>query len=187
MGLLTLLIVIVLAIILGENKLKRTAILLLTIVGLVIIYNVYIELPENLHVLEIDLYIERMQEKIEQMVVGDYEAATTGRSEIAKNYLRYIFIEQNVFKLFFGANPQVIESVSSHVPHNTYLSILLQSGLIGTFAFFAYSISRLVKITKHNYYKPYIILKVLSLVVAFSLSLYAGNMWAIWAFFLLLL
>lgn len=188
MGLIGLLIILVCTIMLGKNKLKSMGILLLTIIGLVLLYNIYLGLPQSMHALELDLYIERINEKINQLVSGDIAGATTKRSEIVTVYLKYIFKDQSIWGLLFGWNPQIVTSTSNTVPHNTYLSILLQFGIVGAIIFFSGCIVRFyktVKTDRNKYYKPYIVLKMLCFFVAFSLSLYEGNMWAIWMLILI--
>ena len=190
MGLIGLLLIVVMSILLGKNKLKSFTILIATIIGLVVLYSIYQSLPEHLHVLEIDLYIERMQEKIEQLLVGDYRSATTGRSDIVSKYLKYILVDQSAFRMLFGGNPQIVESVSLYVPHNTYITIILQFGLVGVVIFTLCAIKRFattIKVKEALYRKAYIVLKSLCLVVAFSTSLFGNNLWVLWMMSLFIL
>ena len=184
-GFLSLVLILVALILLQNNKVKALLVLILSFLALSIVYTMYMNAPANWHFEELDLFIKRISEKIFQFETGDYSDATTYRSELATDYMRYIFTGQSAWKMLFGGNSLVIESVAiyDYAPHNTYIGTLLQFGLVGGAIFFGVIIRNSYKTIKNSpsaLAKTYLVLKLLAIFVAFTLSLYDGGGWALW-------
>ncbi len=187
--LMSLLLIILLGLYLGRKKSKALSRILVVCLVLIVAFQLYTNLPKEMRLEQIDAYIMRMEEKLNAYKVGDMSTATTGRSDISAQYWQYIF-SQPVLKMLFGGNSLDIIS-SKHVPHNTYIGLMLQIGLLGTLCFL-YGIGvrflkSFLKIKENPNAKRLVLLKVLSLFVAVNLSLYEGSLWAIWLGIVLLL
>lgn len=187
-GLLALLATSLMGTLLSKKKKKALIILIVIAIIVVALFDNYAALPAAFRNEALDGYIVRVEEKMLQFQMGDYSGATTGRSYLAKTYLAYIF-NQPVMPLLFGGNGLFI--INNKIAHNTFLSLLLQVGLVGAGALVAWMIWKLRKLlrcpaTKANR-NQVLVLKGLSVLFAFTLSIYNGNMWALWFYFLVVL
>ena len=154
---------------------------------IILLFGLYNSLSADMRYPALDAYIIRIQEKIVAFRHGDLDTVTTGRSAIFSEYLSYIFI-QSPISMMFGGNS--LNIIGGYVPHNTFLSIILQVGLVGALAFFGWIIYNFVisfKKTLNTESNFVILLKVISIFFGFTVSLYQGNVWAIWMYVLVLL
>lgn len=152
---------------------------LVVILLMLLIANIYVSLPNTMKNETIDAYVSRIQEKLNFINVGDVSDFTTGRSDLSNEALRYIFNEQGSFGLLFGLNSLFV-GTGSMVPHNTYIDLLLQIGLIGTsvaLEYILYGIISAWKDTHRN--RMEILLKIVFLYYFMNLSIYQGSMFAI--------
>ena len=179
-GLIAMFVVIVCSLSLDGKFYKLILRILVVIVALVLIYQLYISLPDNFHIEGVDNYIARVEEKMEIAERGDIGEATTNRSSIAARKLEYFFTEASPFHQIFGLTPI---TAGGGVPHNTYLDFLLQFGIIGVLIAIVYMIMRfgssVISLKRGDKSHKYIItLKVLFLFFAFTLSIYDGPTFA---------
>ncbi len=189
-GLIGLCVVIFVSIMLGEKKGKALLIFVAVIVVIVTLYNLYVDFPSEKRIPELDNYIFRIENTVDEFKVGDYNGVTTNRTNLAKKYLNYIFNEQSFFGMMFGGNSLQVESITKAVTHNTFINLLLQFGVIGTIIFLILIIIRFVKNYKSKAnpnYKGIIVLKTFCVIAGLGASLYANNLWMLWMLGLILL
>ena len=183
-GFLALILISLLIVSINENATKTVKRILFIVLGFVVIYNIYILLPENYHISDLDFYIERFTSKIEALFVGNYHDVTSGRSDISDQYFNYINNEQSVWRMFLGGNSIMAEF--DMAPHNTYIDFILQFGYVGLAVIVATVIHRVYKVYKTyefaNYRKLSIVLKFLYAFFAFTLSVYTGSTFAVMMF-----
>ena len=181
-GLLTLLVVIVLSLSLTQKSNKVFLRVCLILLALVFIFQVYVALPENLHIDGVDDYIARVEEKLDFLEEGDYDAATTDRSALAKYKLNYFFQNLSILHQFFGLNALTIGD--NFMSHNTYIDFLLQLGIVGAIISLLYAIVRLfhsiTDIKNGAAASKYVLtVKALFLFFAFTVSIYQGPIFAL--------
>lgn len=188
-GLLALMIVLVLGILGQEKKVKAVGTLLIVLLVIVIIFNIYVQLPPEYRLIQVDAYIERMIGKIDALGAGNIDEVTTGRTNLAEEFMSY-FWSQPAPSLFLGGNSLTLYNGGA-VPHNTYIGYLMQTGLIGTLIFFGFIILKVTKqfiaLKKFPALKPSILLKIVALFFALNISLYQGSLWSMWMYILILL
>ena len=163
---------------------------MLAVAAVLLLYQFYEMLSPEFHIEVVDLYMERVAEKTEDFMRGDMASATTNRNVIFSKYISYIFTEQDISATLFGGNSLIIPSVTSSAPHNTYVGILLQFGVVGFVLFVAYALKKLWNAFKRKEdpnRHAILILKVLCLFFAITLSFYASSTYALWMMIILLL
>ncbi len=189
-GIMYLAVILLMGILLIKGKSRTIIVLVIIFAVLLASYNIYINLPSSIRFEQLDYLIERVVEKYNAYISGDFSQATTGRSNLISIYLDYIFNKQDAFGVMFGGNPLIIKAVSNRSTHNTFINILLQFGVIGTVAFCALVIWRFVvcfKKEENPYRNVFLIFKVFFAVVGFGAGLYANNLWMFWMLALVLL
>ena len=193
-GLLALTLITTLSILMKQNRDskrgKHIFIACIVILVLIVLLNAYANLPSALRIEQLDHYIERIENRIDFVKIGDWQHATTNRSDLAAKYIRYVFLGQSAFGMLFGGNPMIVPNVSSAVPHNTYVSLLLQVGVLGTLIFLVAVFKRMLYVWKQQdmpYRKGRLLMKILCLFVSFGMSLYSSSLWSFWMMGLLLL
>ena len=182
-GVLRVLLVLLVSALLQKNKLKAVQFLLWGGVGLIALYHAYINLPSEFHFEELDLYLERIEEKLFFLESGNYHEATTGRSTILADYWHYITKTESELGVLFGGNPLSIPSAGLRLAHNTFLSTLLQFGCVGVVGMIIYILHSFVRVYNnrdYQYRKAFLVLKIFCLVFAFSVSFYSGSSWTLW-------
>lgn len=153
--------------------------IILLLLGLALLFNIYINLPETMQNETINAYIERMLEKIGFLQSGDMSAFTTNRSSIADQKLDYFVNGQGVMKQLFGFNSLFADG-SNAIPHNTYIDLLLQIGLVGTamaLGYIALAAIRAWKDVKRN--RRDLLLKLIMMYYFLNLSIYQGSIFAL--------
>lgn len=187
-GLLAAACVLVLFILIGNRASRGIAILGFTLLALVIAFEVYIGLPSSARLPMLDGYIIRIEEALGAASSGDIAGATTNRSSILTYYLNYI-ATQSAPRLLFGGNS--LKAAGHGMPHNTYVGFVLQVGIVGAlvlaFWIFGRCIQNLRTDRSDICRKRNLLLKALSLFMAFTLSFYEGSLWALWMCFVILL
>lgn len=153
--------------------------ILIVVLAALIIITVYMSLPEASHNPTIDAYIDRMVQKIDILKLGDFAEFTTNRSTIADVKLDYFWNEQGLSGLLLGGNSLYVGDGYS-VPHNTYIDLLLQIGLIGTATALIYIIHSFHISWENRHEKPlYVVLKMVFLYYYLNLSLYQGSLFSL--------
>ena len=146
---------------------------------ILIIINVYMAMPDSMRNETIDAYIARMQEKFFLLNLGNMTEFTSSRSELLSIALQYIFSEQGIVGLLFGFN-SLFAGNGELVPHNTYVDLLLQIGLIGTAASLAYILRGVVTAWRSQQRsRTDVMVKIVFLYYFFNLSLFHGSMFAL--------
>lgn len=163
-----------------ESVPKKVRNLLLGFLFVLMVIFIYLSLPMQYRSDTIEAYIERLSEKIYYLTIGNQSKFTTGRSRILEQNLNYIFNDQPVFGLLFGLNPLTGDYARGYVPHNTYIDILLQLGMIGFVIVFTFIIVRGIRdFRNHEVSRLTIALKLLFLFYFMNLSIYDGSMFAL--------
>ncbi len=160
----------------SKSKKLWTAVLILFLI--VAISSVYMSLPRSSRIPEIDAYIDRMEEKLDFLADGNISDFTTNRSDIADRKMDYFLNGQGPMGILFGMNSLYV--VKKEVPHNTYIDLLLQIGLIGTLialSYMAYSLFKAWK-KRDNGILP-VVLKIIFLFYFLNLSLFQGPLFAL--------
>ena len=148
----------------------------------------YNTLPQVSRNSSVDLYIFRIEEKLDALANKDYQAVTTNRSLTTEINLAY-FSRQSTWKQLIGGNSIPPEGV--RLSHNTYVDILLRFGILGTIAFCGVVIKKMWN-NFRKYYKTKengeaFLLKIVFLIFSSALSIYSGNTFALWYMFLIFL
>ena len=174
---------------------KGIAGLLVTLFVLCLSYQIYIGLPESSHVPEVDAYIEKTLIKYTQFLDGDFGQATTARSDLSEEYLKY-FNSQGFFSLMLGGNAIPLEGknvaaiAQRLVPHNSYVDILIRYGLIGAAVIILQIVKNVIKayiaLRKDDEERELFLLKVVLVFYSYTLSIYYGSFFAIWMVLLFL-
>ncbi|MBE6601948.1 MAG: hypothetical protein E7637_05520 [Ruminococcaceae bacterium] len=155
-----------------EKKLRNAILVVLFILLLV---QIYLLLPPEYRIKNLDAYIARMESKYLALVNDDYSTLTTGRSSNAEIYLGYIH-RQSPLRILFGGNTLIPPSLHCGASHNTYIDFLLRFGYVGAailLFFVVRSFFRTLAGDKNSRYrKVSLCLKVLYLFFAFTLSIY---------------
>lgn len=152
---------------------------ILLLLGMVLLFDLYINLPSTMQNETINAYIDRMQDKLFLVQSGDISSFTTNRSSIADQKLDYFINGQGVIKQLFGFNSLFADG-SNAVSHNTYIDLLLQIGLVGmilTLGHIVISGIRAWKDKSRN--RRDLLLKLLILYYFFNLSLYQGSLFSL--------
>lgn len=187
-GLLAAACVLVLFILIGNRASRGIAILGFTLLALVVGFELYIGLPSTMRNPMLDGYILRVEDALGKAASGDIAGATTNRSSILSYYLRYI-VDQTPVRFLFGGNS--LKAPGRGMPHNTYVGFVLQVGAVGALALLSWIFWRIVQTLRVNRSdvcrKRNLLLKGLSLFMAFTLSFSGGSLWALWMYFVILL
>ena len=182
-GFLELLLVICVILLLKKKKGRALTIIVAMIVIALVLFELYMSLPAEMHLPELDAYIERIESKLFAFETGDYSSATTNRNDIVTVYMQYIFYDQGNIGMLFGGNPVIVHSISKIGTHNMYLNLLLQFGLLGLIVFVICAVNRIVvnfKSSDDVNAKCYLVLKSLCIFAGFGIGFYSNNLWALW-------
>ena len=153
--------------------------LIFAVLALFIAINLYMSLPMPFHNVTIDAYIDRITEKLDFLSVGNLNQFTTNRSNIANIKLDYYWNGQGILGILFGFN-SLFAGDGTSVPHNTYIDLLLQIGLIGTSIAVSYMLfSTYMEWKRKTDNKLFLVLKAIFLYYFMSLSLYQGSLFAL--------
>ncbi len=158
---------------------KKIKNIVLIVVLVLVAISIYANLPNEYKNSTVDAYVARMEEKLEFLESGDVASLTTNRSKLADVKMNYFMNKQSVLKILFGFNPLGVDSEKGSVPHNTYIDLLLQIGLVGTIITFLYVAQKFV----FDWIDPEcnrreLLLKLLILYYFMNLSIFHGSMFA---------
>ena len=152
---------------------------ILLLLGMVLLFNLYINLPSTMQNETINAYIDRMQDKLFLVQSGDISSFTTNRSSIADQKMDYFMNGQGVLKQLFGFNSLFADG-SNTVPHNTYIDLLLQIGLVGMILTLGHIVTSSIRAWKDkNRNRRDLLLKLLMLYYFLNLSLYHGSLFSL--------
>lgn len=132
-----------------KSSQKRIGVIIITIFSVCFLLYLFSDL-DNIPIL--NMYKERLLEKINDLISGDIDGVTTGRTEYSGLYVEYLF-QQDVFRILFGgyqlnAMGLIGEAADkiSYAAHNSYVDVLMTCGVVGLVVFVAAFITRLIKI-----------------------------------------
>ena len=152
---------------------------ILLLLGMVLLFNLYINLPSTMQNETINAYIDRMQDKLFLVRSGDISSFTTNRSSIADQKMDYFMNGQGALKQLFGFNSLFADG-SNAVPHNTYIDLLLQIGLVGMILTLGHIVTSSIRAWKDkNRNRRDLLLKLLMLYYFLNLSLYHGSLFSL--------
>lgn len=165
-------------------KLKPKAILLTGFVVILAlgIYQYGIENPTDPVVGALSL---RIQEKLQQTAMGNFDDATTHRTGLASAHIEY-FLAQPLYKMLIGMNASSTLKIDMQnlkgAAHNEYVDWLLNVGIIGTIIMLGYLLSALWRPLK-SYLRNredrgalcIVLIKLVFAFYAFSLTLYGDH------------
>ena len=153
--------------------------IMLLLLGLMLLFNLYTNLPSTMQNETINAYIDRMQDKLFLVKSGDISSFTTNRSSIADQKIDYFINGQEVIKQLFGFNSLFADG-SNTVPHNTYIDLLLQIGLVGMILTLGHIVTSGIRAWKDkSRNRRDLLLKLLMLYYFFNLSLYHGSLFSL--------
>ena len=163
------------------EKLKPKAVLV-TVIAVALALGLYQYGLENPEDAVLGALVGRIEEKLQQVLVGDINGATTGRTNLSAVHLEY-FIEQPIYKMLIGMNAASVLKIDvanlKGAAHNEYVDWLLNVGIIGTIVMLGYLFSTIWKPLK-KYLRNredrsalcIVLVKLVFALYAFSLTLY---------------
>ena len=187
-GILVLLILLLCYFLVGLKLSKSVRNVFIVFLLVVMTTQYYNSLPLNSRNASVDLYISRIEYKLNAFNNKDYQAVTTNRSSNTEKNLKY-YSNQSIGKQLLGGNS--IPPAGLPLSHNTYADILLRFGLLGTIVLGFIMIKKLWKSFK-LYHKTkengeVFLLKVVFILFSSTLSIYSGNTFALWYMLLLVI
>lgn len=140
-GLLTIALTMLLYMLFAKEVKKRykilTTMLIISIVSLFVWYIV----TNRTEIEILNLYRDRILEKVDYVNQGNLVGLTTGRTELSRKYIEYLFGE-NIFRVLFGGyqlNAMGLIGEAADLirwgAHNSYVDVLMTTGLIGMLFF----------------------------------------------------
>ena len=138
---------------------------------------------------EIDI-IRPMAIRVESMIKafkgGDMGSATSSRSYLAKLYLKdfqqYSLLNQ-MFGSFYINRFEVITGFGwdvSNYAHNSFIDLLLYSGVFGLIIFFIKTGARIKNLKGKKEFLPVLLLKSIFLLTGLSVSMLTSSYWLVW-------
>ena len=185
--------VLVFSIIMNKNKKNVSALLIILLGALVAVYLFPMlgimgqknAAGETVNYLE--YFQEKLNDKMSNFAGSDIDNATSGRSELTRMNLEYLF-EQSALKQLFGGNH--VNPLGINVSHNSFVDIMLRYGYLGFFAVFLlmiYSVLRCMQRTKHTGDCTILLCKLLMIYWSLTLSLFDSNGAVLWFSLVLML
>ncbi len=136
-------------------------------------------------------YLEYYQQKISNKLFSvsnsDIDSATSGRAELIRMNMEYLF-EQSAIRQFFGGNN--VNPLGVNVSHNTFIDITLRFGYIGLICviiMMVYSTIKCIHRTRKTGNCNRLLCKFLMIYWSMTLSLFDGSGAVLWLGFVLLL
>lgn len=117
---------------------------------------------------------------------GDISVATSSRSYLARVYLddyKSHSLFNKLFGSFYTSRFKALASYSGvgNHSHNSFIDILLYSGVLGLLAYFVWMLVRISTLRGRKEFMPVIMLKVIFLLTGFSVSMFTSCYWFVWA------
>jgi hypothetical protein len=142
----------------------------------------YISTSNQLHIVSLDNFIDRLETKFFLAADRDYSEATTLRSDISSFKLNYIIYDAPFIKQLIGFNSVFVKDFLAS--HNTYIDICLLYGFTGAFLIVFFFLKRLIACLKRFWagekqLKYPIVMKIACLFFISSLSIYSGPLWSL--------
>ena len=185
--------VIILSFLIFMNKNKRNFSVILTIILVAVIaigvfpmLNIQSE-STNQSTNYLEYYQEKINDKLGAVKNKNYAEATSTRSELLNQNLKY-FSEQSAVHQLFGGNR--VSPLNVNVSHNSFADILLRFGYVGFVAvilMLLYSTYNAVRISYRTGDCMLLLCKLNMLYWSFSLSLFEGQTSCMWFALLLIL
>ena len=125
----------------------------------------------------------RIHEKWEELILGNMEGVTTGRSELAEAHFQY-FLESPFFKKMFGGTMVSATYISPEVygaAHNEYVDMLLNIGIVGFVLMLSFLLFRMrdhwrnYRLTGDNRFLFFVFSKFIWLAYAGTLTLFLDH------------
>ena len=136
------------------------------------------------HITLVDTIFQRAHKIVNLSSIGEISSATSGRSEIWKSYMA-VFYENSILKKIFGTGVLNYYYMGGFLKfsHNSYIDMLLYMGILPLILFFLYTFHT-CKVFKKNHYQEYLpllMIKVVYLLTAVSVSAFPSVTWWVWA------
>lgn len=130
-----------------ERKKNLIRIIAIIIIGIIIVYFLYIYGLNNVDS-TIGHFVYRISDRIMALKTGDYSAFTSYRVNKTNAHWDF-FWNQGILKMLLGGNPisaaYTDSSVFTYAAHNEYVDLLLSVGIIGWILYFGTYIARFIK------------------------------------------
>ena len=123
--------------------------------------------------------VYRFNYVVDQYNMGNINAATTGRVDLGNTYLKR-FESASFFEKMFGSSNISVEG--EKFSHNSFIDMLNYFGIIGIALTLFLQVKRLSIYFKTQYFKHILLLKIIILVSAISVSIFSAQFWQIWLF-----
>ena len=121
----------------------------------------------------------RVELTSEKLQAGDMNAASTGRANLFNSYLAE-FIDGDLSEQLFGRQVVKTETMYSH---NSYLDMLNCIGILGAILVFLLQISRIVDYFKCPERNLLLLLKLVILLMAGTVSIFSAQFWQVFLYF----
>lgn len=123
-----------------EVKLRRKVLMTILLVGVVAFFVWYI-MENRTEIAILNLYRDRILEKMGYAHKGNFDDFTTGRTGLSEKYIAYLF-QGNIFRILFGGYQlnamgllgEAAQSIRWGA-HNSYVDVLMTSGIMGLICF----------------------------------------------------
>lgn len=106
---------------------------------------------------------------------GDADLALSGREDLSEVYMAKFRNSDALSKVFGSADEAVSVVGAEKVAHNTYIDILFFFGILGLILFIIYHLRKLSLIWKTPYFYPFITMKLVLLLGAFTVSIMSAT------------
>lgn len=153
-GLLTIVLVMILYVLLAKESKWISKVLTTLLICALTVFFIWYIFSGTTEVEILDLYRTRILQKIDFMNQGDMAGVTTGRTELSEKYIKYL-MEQNVFRIMFGGYQLNAMGLIGEAfdtirwgAHNSYVDVLMTSGVVGLMFFVGAIINKGVKYLK---------------------------------------
>ena len=118
----------------------------------------------------------RVDAMVNSIIDGNLNDATTGRTELTNTYVA-MFKDGNPIQKVFGKAWLGYDELVGMYSHNSYLDILNYSGVLGLFAMLYVQLKRLKEYYKTNKFKVMLIVKLILLIGATTVSTFSAQYW----------
>ncbi|WP_243495810.1 hypothetical protein [Priestia aryabhattai] len=134
----------------------------------------------------LEIPLERFQEKLNYVLQGNFNSATTGRTELNDMYLQHfkeMALHEQIFGVFTlnGNNMwNYLHLVKVNVSHNTFTDMLYSFGVLGLLFLLIYVFKSLYSKVNIHFFKCLLVLKTTLLVSGFTLSMFDSRYFYVW-------
>ena len=124
--------------------------------------------------------ISRINFSLIRARAGDFDNATSGRSELADNYMMS-YSDLPLMSKLFGAHS--IKSENAQYSHNSYIDMLNCLGIIGCVILLILQLRRFMEYMKCYERNELILLKMIVLIGAATVSIFTAQYWQVFLYF----